>query len=253
MIKKFYAGLVMVCACLSSICGFATPSGENSTVVISQVDAVDYVIIIGGVIFLIGILFILLSMYARVKNKEADGLYDDAEGYDTDEDYYEEDAAAVEDETQEAEETEADVPEAEVADSEEIAETEEAEEPDEPMETEEDTPEEAAEVVEEEKEVQKESVVRVTLTGTNNADLKIAEFSHTAKVGRRGTNDIMISDNAVSGEHCEFVYEDGIVYIQDLNSTNGTLLNGEVIEKEEVKTGDLIIVGKHQYKVNISL
>ncbi len=254
--RKLYAALVAICFSLSYMTGYAVPD-DGTKVVISQMDAIDYIMLVGGGLLLIGVLFILLSLYAGLKNKDV--VYDAEDEYepeyeeiDTDETEttYEEEEVIVE----KPEETE---PENEPEPVEEEA-AEETEEENVTIDTADEVPEaeEKFKEVEEavgEAETQREAVVRLTLTGTNNADLKIAEFAQSAKVGRRGTNDIMISDNAVSGEHCEFIYDDGVVYLRDLNSTNGTLLNGEVIEKEEIKIGDLIIIGKHQYKVNISM
>ena len=254
--KKLYATLVAICLSLSYVIGYALPNGEQK-MMLSQISAIDYIMLIGGGLFLLGMLFILLSMYAGLKKKD-EVVYDDiAVDCDTDPEEVEEDNTdTTYEETEEEAEIENEVEheseeDAEADDIEDIEDIEEAEETCENVEEETDN-EEVDEIIEEIEE-KIEAVVRLTLTGTNNADVKIAEFTKSAKVGRRGTNDIMISDNAVSGEHCEFIYEDGVVYIRDLKSTNGTLLNDEVIEKKEVKTGDLIIVGKHQYKVNISI
>ena len=94
---------------------------------------------------------------------------------------------------------------------------------------------------------------RVSFTGQNNSDVKFVEFSDSATVGRRNSNDLIISDNAVSGTHCELTFDDGKVYIEDLNSTNGTFIDGERISRAELKNGDILILGKMSFKVNISV
>lgn len=94
--------------------------------------------------------------------------------------------------------------------------------------------------------------IRLTLTGMNNPDLKILEFSESATIGRRSANDLIISDNAVSGTHCRLTYNGDVVCIEDLNSTNGTMVNGESVTAAEIKSGDILILGKQQYKINIS-
>lgn len=94
---------------------------------------------------------------------------------------------------------------------------------------------------------------RVSFTGQNNSDVKFVEFSKSATIGRRNTNDLIISDKAVSGNHCDLTFVDGKVYIEDMNSTNGTFIDGERISRKELKNGDIIILGKMSFKVNISI
>ena len=94
--------------------------------------------------------------------------------------------------------------------------------------------------------------IRLVLSGKNNPDLIMSNITDFATAGRRSTNDIIISDSAVSGEHCKFTLVDGSIYIEDLNSTNGTFLNGEQVEKAEVKSGDIIILGQKQYRITLS-
>ena len=94
---------------------------------------------------------------------------------------------------------------------------------------------------------------RVSFTGQNNSDVKFVEFSKSATIGRRNTNDLIISDKAVSGNHCELTFVDGKVYIEDMNSTNGTFIDGERISRKELKNGYIIILGKMSFKVNISI
>lgn len=98
-----------------------------------------------------------------------------------------------------------------------------------------------------------EEKVRLTLGGMNSDDVRIVEFSDKATIGRRSTNSVVISDNAVSGEHCRLTYSDGKVIVEDMGSTNGTVLNGEKITVSEIKNGDVLILGKTKYKISFSL
>ncbi len=67
-------------------------------------------------------------------------------------------------------------------------------------------------------------------------------------LGRGSDNDIVINDKYVSYNHLRIIEEDGIYYIEDLNSANGTLLNGEYISDAiELKDKDLIDVGRIQF------
>lgn len=64
------------------------------------------------------------------------------------------------------------------------------------------------------------------------------------KIGRAGTNDLIVSNNIVSSEHAKItVLDNGQVTIKDLNSKNGTFLNGKKIQIEvPIKHGDEIKV-----------
>lgn len=67
-------------------------------------------------------------------------------------------------------------------------------------------------------------------------------------IGRRASNDVQIDNLAISGEHAAVVtiLEDS--FLEDLNSTNGTLVNGQPIRKHFLKDGDLIEMGKYKLK-----
>jgi pSer/pThr/pTyr-binding forkhead associated (FHA) protein len=66
-------------------------------------------------------------------------------------------------------------------------------------------------------------------------------------IGRKPDNDIVIDNQAVSGHHAQII-QNGDTYtfaIQDLNSLNGTYLNGQIISKDELYDGDILAVGVH--------
>ncbi len=67
-------------------------------------------------------------------------------------------------------------------------------------------------------------------------------------LGRRPYNDIVIDNLAVSGEHAVLQMMGNEVYIEDLNSTNGTYINGKAIKKQLMQGGDTIDIGKYQIK-----
>ena len=75
----------------------------------------------------------------------------------------------------------------------------------------------------------------------------------TMTIGRTAGNDIQLDDAAVSGKHARIdvepnEYLDGHddVYIQDLNSTNGTQVNGLTVKRHMLKNGDTLQIGKHK-------
>jgi hypothetical protein len=67
-------------------------------------------------------------------------------------------------------------------------------------------------------------------------------------LGRRPYNDIVIDNLAVSGEHAALQMEGGEVYLEDLNSTNGTYVNGKAAKKQMLHNGDTVEVGKYQIR-----
>ena len=67
-------------------------------------------------------------------------------------------------------------------------------------------------------------------------------------IGRRKTNDIQIDNLAISGEHAAIVTILKDSFLEDLNSTNGTLVNGQPIKKHFLKNGDVIELGKYKLK-----
>jgi pSer/pThr/pTyr-binding forkhead associated (FHA) protein len=67
-------------------------------------------------------------------------------------------------------------------------------------------------------------------------------------LGRRPYNDIVIDNLAVSGEHAVLQMTSGEVFLEDLNSTNGTYVNGKAIKKKQLANGDSVEIGKYKIK-----
>lgn len=67
-------------------------------------------------------------------------------------------------------------------------------------------------------------------------------------LGRRPYNDIVIDNLAVSGEHAVMQMSGMDVFLEDLNSTNGTYVNGKAIKKQQLHNGDAIEIGKYKIK-----
>lgn len=65
-------------------------------------------------------------------------------------------------------------------------------------------------------------------------------------IGRRPSCDIRLENLAISGEHAAVLAEDGVFYIEDNRSTNGTLVNGRAITRHQLQDGDRIGLGRHQ-------
>jgi hypothetical protein len=67
-------------------------------------------------------------------------------------------------------------------------------------------------------------------------------------LGRRPYNDIVIDNLAISGEHAIFEVQGSQVYLEDMDSTNGTYVNGKAAKRLLLQHGDLIDVGKYKIK-----
>jgi pSer/pThr/pTyr-binding forkhead associated (FHA) protein len=67
-------------------------------------------------------------------------------------------------------------------------------------------------------------------------------------LGRKAHNDIQIDNLAISGEHAAVVTILNDSFLEDLNSTNGTLVNGQTVKKHFLKNGDVIELGKYKLK-----
>jgi pSer/pThr/pTyr-binding forkhead associated (FHA) protein len=67
-------------------------------------------------------------------------------------------------------------------------------------------------------------------------------------LGRRPYNDIVIDNLAVSGEHAVLQMTGNEVYLEDLNSTNGTYVNGKAVKKLLLQNSDTVEIGKYKIK-----
>ena len=79
----------------------------------------------------------------------------------------------------------------------------------------------------------------------------LREFNLTKErttLGRKPHNDIPIDNLAVSGEHAAIITILNDSFIEDLNSTNGTLVNSKPIKKHFLQHNDVIEIGKHKLK-----
>ena len=70
----------------------------------------------------------------------------------------------------------------------------------------------------------------------------------TMTIGRKSDNDIQLDNLAVSGHHAKILTIRNDSFIEDKNSTNGTYLNGSLINKKPLTHNDVIKIGKHEIK-----
>jgi pSer/pThr/pTyr-binding forkhead associated (FHA) protein len=79
----------------------------------------------------------------------------------------------------------------------------------------------------------------------------LAEYNMTKErytVGRLPDNDVRIDNAAVSGHHGLIINILNDSFLEDLNSTNGTYVNGKLIKKHALTHGDVITVGHHHLR-----
>ncbi len=86
----------------------------------------------------------------------------------------------------------------------------------------------------------------VSLDGVVIKEVQITKDKTT--LGRRPYNDIVIDNLAVSGEHAVLQMVGQDVFIEDLNSTNGTYINGKAVKKQLLAHNDTVEVGKYKIK-----
>src|SRR5579862_6918062 len=67
-------------------------------------------------------------------------------------------------------------------------------------------------------------------------------------IGRKPHNDIQIDNLAVSGEHAAIITILNDSFIEDLGSTNGTMVNGKPVKKHFLQNNDVVEIGKHKLK-----
>ena len=86
----------------------------------------------------------------------------------------------------------------------------------------------------------------VSLDGVVIKEVQITKDK--TSLGRRPYNDIVIDNLAVSGEHAVMQLVGQDVFIEDLNSTNGTYINGKAVKKQLLQHNDTVEIGKYKIR-----
>src|SRR6202142_2230404 len=86
----------------------------------------------------------------------------------------------------------------------------------------------------------------LSLDGSILAEYNMNKERYT--IGRLPDNDIRIDTPAVSGKHSLIINILNDSFLEDLNSTNGTYVNGKLIKKHALQHGDVITAGNHQLR-----
>ena len=70
------------------------------------------------------------------------------------------------------------------------------------------------------------------------------------RIGRSLENHLQVPDPSVSGAHCEVIFSDSEILVRDLQSTNGTLIDGEPIQEGRIHIGQLLQLGNVQMRLD---
>jgi adenylate cyclase len=93
-------------------------------------------------------------------------------------------------------------------------------------------------------------VLGVLISRTTGDRYELVKIS--CRVGRRDSCDIVLPFNNVSGRHCVLWIEKGYWIVEDLNSTNGTRVNGVRVDEEVLLPGDILGIAKHEFQIQYS-
>lgn len=87
---------------------------------------------------------------------------------------------------------------------------------------------------------------KISVSIDGNVLQELSLHKERITLGRRAHNDVVLDMRAISAEHAAIVTILQNSFIEDLDSTNGTQVNGEVIRKHYLQHGDVITVGKYE-------
>jgi predicted component of type VI protein secretion system len=86
----------------------------------------------------------------------------------------------------------------------------------------------------------------LSLDGSVLAEYNMSKERYT--LGRLPDNDVRVDNAAVSGHHALIINILNDSFLEDLNSTNGTYVNGKLIKKHALQHGDVITIGHHHLR-----
>ena len=92
-------------------------------------------------------------------------------------------------------------------------------------------------------------MARITVSGGGAAPAEYELIAGTMTVGRETGSDIWLEDSTVSGYHAKIVTYFQSSYIEDLDSTNGTYVNGRRIRMHTLGADDVITIGPYQLQM----
>jgi predicted component of type VI protein secretion system len=92
---------------------------------------------------------------------------------------------------------------------------------------------------------------RIWLTGADGKPRSVAIGDGRTVIGRDPEADVQIDDEAVSWNHLEIESRGGVLMATDLDSSNGTLLNGDPLDRpRRLRDGDALLIGGQRLEVS---
>jgi pSer/pThr/pTyr-binding forkhead associated (FHA) protein len=85
-------------------------------------------------------------------------------------------------------------------------------------------------------------IVKSPQGGTREVEIVKPSFT----IGRRPDNDLCLEDPAVSGHHAKVVKIQEVLFLEDLQSTNGTMVNDAPIDRKQLRDADIIRIGLYR-------
>jgi hypothetical protein len=89
-------------------------------------------------------------------------------------------------------------------------------------------------------------MARIVLTAGNVVLREVVLVKGRITIGRGSHNDIVLDDRAVSAEHLAIVMVNDDSFLEDLNSTNGTQVNGQPVKKHFLRDGDVVELARYR-------
>lgn len=86
-------------------------------------------------------------------------------------------------------------------------------------------------------------MAKLVLHGKEGTEREVPLDKQRVTIGRHAENDVCLDDKATSTEHAAVITIGRNSYLQDLESTNGTLVNGAPVRRHTLKHGDVILIG----------
>jgi hypothetical protein len=92
------------------------------------------------------------------------------------------------------------------------------------------------------------NMAMITLSLNGKVLREMAFIKERIAIGRGPGNDLVLDNLAVSAEHAVIVTVDNDSFLEDLNSTNGTQVNGQPIKKHFLQDGDIIEIAHYRIR-----
>ena len=89
---------------------------------------------------------------------------------------------------------------------------------------------------------------KLIVTDSSGKTTDVPLSKERVTIGRHADNDIPLNDKAVSGHHAVVITILQDSFLEDLDSTNGTTVNGKQVAKHPLSHGDVISIGRNTLK-----